>query len=90
MLKIKDNIDLKELEKYGFELVKQSGTYYGFKLSDFYKLEIKDEDLDEIEDKITFNAHRRKLFIDCFSKELSDKTLDIIYDLIKADLIEKV
>lgn len=90
MLRIKKDVDLKELEKYGFELVKQSGTYYGFELSDFYKLEIKDEDLDEIEDKITFNAHRRKLFVDCLFKEVSDKTLDILYDLIKSDLIEKV
>ena len=45
MLKVKDNVDLKELEKYGF-----------------------------VDDEIYTNSD----------------TLDFIYDLIKADLIEKV
>ena len=32
MLKIKDNVDLKELEKYGFNLIKDciSGKYYAY------------------------------------------------------------
>ena len=78
MLKIKDNVDLKELEKYGFELVK--GYNYDFYMKkstenieltyfvdiDFKNISVETYDGDEIE---------------------LDNTL---YDLIKDGLVEKV
>ena len=78
MLKIKDNVDLKELEKFGFEMI-----------NDIYIKNIDD----------------RKFFIKCFEDtrevlienseykfgwRLENNQLDALYDLIKADLIEKV
>ena len=67
MLKIKDNINLKELEKYGFK------KYYNAYV---LKSEYKKQDL-------VFDFKTRKL---CFC----NWGYDILYDLIKADLVEKV
>lgn len=89
MLKIKENIDLKELEKYGFKLVKQNGTYNGSQLSDFYELFVKDGTQDRTE-YISFNCRAKHLFVDVTYPELSDNALDILFDLIQAGLVEKV
>ena len=74
MLKIKDNVDLKELEKFGFKYFKNGtyrvyqidkwGSYLGVELKDRI-LQIGVQDYTDIED-------------------------NVIYDLIKADLVEKV
>ena len=75
MLKIKDNVDLKELEKFGF-------TYYE---NGNYKI-----------------YQKGRLFNQYMSVELKNRILEIcttddrgidentLYDLIKADLVEKV
>ena len=100
MLKIKDNVDLKELEKYGFE---------DSEISNIVPLEYWSEDKDYHFDNtyFIFIASGRRgqdyyLLIDKKSKILSiyatkpdgDGTCgeisDVIYDLIKADLVEKV
>ena len=69
MLKIRDGVDLKELEKIGIK-------------------EIKD-----------YNAERGNFYVscyetvECFGYEIKDDFndgLDILYDLIKAHLVEKV
>ena len=78
MLKIKDNVDLKELEKYGFK-------YYEGKNYNWYENKSKEN----IE--LTY-------FVDCDFKNISVSTYDgdeveldnLLYDLIKADLVEKV
>ena len=82
-LRIKDNVDLKELEKIGFEK-----TYWD-KL-EYYQYDCKD------------NRTYWQVFIDtreiCLHSGLYgdipeyffDNQLNIIYDLIKADLVEKV
>lgn len=79
MLKIKDDVDLKELEKYGFEHHTM-----------IYVKEIKrsNETLKE-EKNIYVEEENREISI---HKGLFnvDEELDTIYDLIKADLIEKV
>ncbi len=80
MLKIKDNVDLKELEKYGFK-------YYRM-------LYVKDNLRNEIPDLI----ENKKIYIEEESRNISigaglfnaDIELDTLYDLIKADLVEKV
>ena len=73
MLKIKDNVDLKELEKFGFTYF-ENGTYKLYEIDNFNSwlgveienriLQIGVQDYNNIED-------------------------DILYDLIKADLVEK-
>ena len=66
MLKIKDNVNLKELEKYGFDLEQTKDEFdqiYGF-----------DKD--------------SKIIILPWNNQ--NTALDTLYDLIKADLIEKV
>ncbi len=81
MLKIKDNVDLKELEKYGFEhypliYIKESKRYDNY---------------------MDMNT-AKKVYIDEKNRQISvgtnlfntDIELDTIYDLIKANLVEKV
>jgi hypothetical protein len=100
MLKIKDNVDLKELEKFGFEDSKTSqnvpyeywdydkdyhfdNTYFVFIASgrrgqDYYLL---------------INKETRKLVIYATKPDGDGTSGDLenaIYDLIKADLVEKV
>ena len=79
MLKIKDNVDLKELEKYGFEK--------GFRFQPLNPLLI-----------VAIVDTNRKLIIQYSTSGwynnnywyLYDKKQDNVYDLIKADLVEKV
>jgi hypothetical protein len=76
MLKIKDNIPLKELEKFGFE---KTGDFYRCPFECVYMSEI-------IVDEPT-----RKIEIDGeVGYYEADKYNDILYDLIKADMVEKV
>ena len=78
MLKIKDNVDLKELEKFGFI---KNDFYYtkGFDY-DYYKVNID----------IEFD--RRYIIIqnDYYDSDYACYIPDVIYDLIKDDLVEKV
>lgn len=71
MLKIKSDIDLKELEKYGF---KKNYYYKAIVLEHEDKFKGKD---------IVFDLKTRKL---CFC----NSDYDTLFDLIKADLVEKV
>ena len=83
MLKIKDNVDLKELEKYGFiYFVNGCGTT-GY----FY--ETIDGNITIIEKDKEFNNE----YIDERKIPTSNAVrfnLDLLYDLIKDDLVEKV
>lgn len=72
MLKIKDNIDLKELEKFGFKYYSQ---YNEYRLS---KVEI-----------LSVNCKNRAIWISGYFKTFV-YLLDDVYELIKADLVEKV
>ena len=74
MLKIKDNIDLSELEKFGFELHKNY-TYY---IGDF-----------PVGNSIYIDYKRRIEFDDEWWGE-DFNLMDSLYDLIKADMVEKV
>lgn len=79
MLKIKDNIDLKELEKYGFEK--------GYRFQPLNPTPI-----------VAVVDSKRRLLIQFDTSAwfdvnywyLYDKNQDKVYDLIKADLVEKV
>ena len=81
MLKIKDNVDLKELEKFGFKKYTTGNLesyYQNLKFINGYEREIC---VDE-------NSHL--ISIDYYDYEFTEKFTDILYDLIKADLVEKV
>ncbi len=75
MLKIKDNIDLKELEKFGFAWNEKYKEYQFFSYNKDERLCVEDD--------------RRLLFED-FSGFCIIEGLDVLFDLIKADLVEKV
>ena len=75
MLKIKDNVDLKELEKYGFKknnLVDKG--HYEINYRNMNNIKINSD---------TKLIHYNQMSVDSFIP-------NIIYDLIKADLVEKV
>lgn len=71
MLKIRDDIDLKELEKFEFE-------YEKLKYGDRYILRKK---IDGIHTYLIVSGSHREVCGDC---------LDTVYELMQADLIEKV
>ena len=75
MLKIKDNVDLKELEKYGFTFT-------------------KGEDWHKYNDNMSISlGDKNELNINCddyyFDEDINEMT-EWLYELIKADLVEKV
>ena len=82
MLKIKDNVDLKELEKFGFKYDEKMNYYYKQCLGTFNKFIVfTEEDIDSCKGQIVFyndSAFNTTLY------------LGTLYDLIKADLVEKV
>lgn len=82
MLKIKDNVDLKELEKFGFEYEEDEGEYYWCKyLSDNeHKLFIYEDNREILQGKF-------QLIYGFAKVKLEEKW---IQDLIKAGLVEKV
>lgn len=73
MLKIKENVNLKELEKFGFKAI-QYGNWVCYKYEDDYQNIIIGQD------RIIHYNH----FTVC------NELAGVVYDLIKADLIEKV
>lgn len=82
MLKIKDNVDLKQLEKFGFEYYYEDERGYWFK---YYFT--KPSDTSEI--TITIDEGDNKIIIKAdYNANLS--FIDFVYDLIKADLVEKM
>ena len=87
MWKIKDDIDLKKLEKYGFELNDIYGWRYEYKNSENI---INNENpiLAPYKDINVVCLVDKNLYIHCNTHLV--KIPDILYDLIKANLIEKV
>ena len=78
MLKIKDNIDLKELEKYGF---KNKGCNYRQKFDyKYYEVEI------------IIELDRKYIIIqnDYYDSDFACYLPNVLYDLIKDGLVEKV
>lgn len=74
MLKIKDNIDLKELEKFGFKCY-EKGEYYfvGFPFGGAKLLVSKNRNID----------------FDYKWEDEDFELLDILFDLIQAGIVEK-
>lgn len=81
MLKIKDNIDLKELESFGFSYTNEYEQIYLLK-------ENKDSAVD---DCILVHERNITLRVDNNCVPLfEDYDLTVLYDLIQAGLVEKV
>lgn len=85
MLKIKDGVDLKELEKFGLEETIEDWILYNDLGNDryypdviYYELEIC------IRNSKDYECQERVLYTNC------DYIPDIVYDLIQAGLVEKV
>lgn len=85
-LRIKDSVDLKELEKYGFV----DDEIYGRKVKIKRMMSGKEFNSEIVE--IDLITRQLQIFIDDEYYEIYTKssTLDFIYDLIKADLVVKV
>lgn len=83
MLKVKDNVDLKELEKFGFKLNKNKDSYEQLidgNWWDIRSIDVEDRWLAHYTEEIGYWA-----FTD------NDELLEITFDdLIKANLTEKV
>lgn len=76
MLKIKDNIDLKELEKYGFYY-----NGYGFTNKNYSYI----SRCGSYVNKIFIHKDRHLSF-----NNPTNKVFNVLYDLIKDDLVERV
>lgn len=86
MLKIRDNVDLKEFEKYGFV----NDEIYGRKVK-VKKMMTKEKWNAEIVE-IDLITRQLQIFVDdeYYENYTESDTLDFVYDLIKADLVVKV
>lgn len=82
MLKIKDDVDLKELEKYGFNSFK-NGYYKRWYASEYG---ICSYEINSDTRKIIFTICDNPAWNYFFKTEINDT----LYDLIKADMVEKV
>lgn len=82
MLKVKDNVDLKELEKYGFKYNSYDNSYM-IHLGEGRRGAF-----------CTLYIENKILYIDFAGDDNgysgNDILNDVLYDLIKADLVEKV
>ena len=79
MLKIKDNVDLKELKKFGFKYHKEQRNQY-----EHYSVVVK---------KGWSYSMQLLIVVYCNDRNISvcdNEGQDILFDLIQADLVEKV
>ena len=101
MLKIKDNVDLKELEKFGYKKGEDMlccsysayGKIYEQQLDNILKVDVKNAifvvEIDKKEKIIQLNLTTKTAFR-CFSYKRDDIVEPYIQDLIQAELVEKV
>lgn len=80
MLKIKDNIELKELEKYGF---KGESFQNGFIYRNCYVYH------NDLQQSVIFIDLKLRVIEMGFDFSKTDDGIDVIFDLIKAGLVEK-
>lgn len=85
MLKIKDNVDLKELEKYGFEL---DGNTYKYFIKKNKCVYVCIHDRKVVKPELPIIKSRLKAFFT--SSKPYQKLSEIIYKLDNAGLVEEV
>ena len=94
MLKIKDNIELKELEKFGFKVLKANDNEMEYGCDGFWDILAYKDVGQHYSIVICNDEYLRQIDIVATGKYplqcCVNWHLDIIYDLIKADLVEKV
>jgi hypothetical protein len=84
MLKIKDNVDLKELEKFGFKA-------YSFDRNNFYGAVYERFLDDKLVYKVVITTNHKYIQIrDGDFANIAGSLQDLLYDLIQAGLVEKV
>lgn len=90
MLKIKDNVDLEELEKFGFKPKYDENTGKIYKYVHKFVINEKASKIDlEIEKDIHLRGQYD--YIEYWEVRLTEfEGIDTLYDLIKADLVEMV
>lgn len=90
MLKIKDNVDLKELEKFGFKYDGYSNMYYkSFKYYKLCQLDARYEPrLEPFVEEVKIDVPSRKIHSTRCYQIFMD--YDTLFDLIQAGLVEKV
>ena len=82
MLKIRDEIDLKELEKYGFKYEKMMyGRERYYEPITCIDVTVKNTTEDS-------SLKLRQVIVNAYSIE--HEAIELLYDLIKADLVEKI
>ena len=78
MLKIKDNVDLKELEKYGFEYEEWRKCYVGGYSNR------------ELQLRVNPDTREKKMYEPYRDNEESENNIELLYNLIKDGLVIKV
>jgi hypothetical protein len=89
MLKIRDEIDLKELEKFGFEYKPMFNSKKEEVLGEY----IISFDYEFIRYDYIISAEHRDIMLMTDNRGVDDDNMrefDTLYDLIKADLVEKI
>lgn len=82
MLRKKDEVDMRELEKFGFR--------YGTRNRYIYKTKSNGIESQMYIDLTPCNNNNNELKIESSSFSLPEKIIDKIYDLSKANIVEKV
>jgi len=85
MLKIKNNVGLKELEQFGFKIDKTLVARYKLANTEIYSRVTDDSELLVVINK-EIRIYVDDEYYECFT---SQNTLDVLYDLIEAGLVEK-
>ena len=81
MLKIKDDVDLKKLEKFGFKFNEDSGKY-------LYNIKLKDGNGGIT---LTIQSWNRKIYLWTNTNDnKNEEIIELLYDLIRANLVEKI
>lgn len=98
MLKIEDNVDLKELEKFGFKKFRtiwNSDPNMPYETIWYYDLEFTNIDKKVTIPLLKINESNR-IVEECIDIKyegyciVHETRLNVLYDLIKADIVEKV
>lgn len=87
MLKIKDGVGLKELEKFGFREVKENDWYHSYRGHKYVYERIKD---DETIYEVYINKDNYIRIYSDMMCTIAGTLQTLIYDLIQAGLVEKV
>lgn len=93
MLKIKDNVDLKELEKFGFKIKYSTNTgeidYCRFENHTHLRNHWFEVNIDIDTRKLEIRSYSNASFGNSHT-DIEEYIEEVLYDLIKADMVEKV